>query len=114
MTTTNGEASMKENFCVNLVIQLWTKLSSYAILKHKLLEFIKLVKTLCVQVFRFVEDEDCFLAEAFVKNKSRGIASCICIQFYAQCFYMIENVPFEEAINQCKDTKAFYCIQCWV
>jgi hypothetical protein len=114
---TNGEASMKENFCMNLVTQLWAKLSSYAILKHKLLEFIKLAKTLCAQVFNFVEDEDCFLAMAFIKTKSRGIASChldLCIQFYAQCFYMIENVPFEEAINQCKDMKACYYIQCWL
>jgi len=113
--TTNGEASMKENFRMNLVTQLWAKLNSYAILKHKLLEFIKLAKTLCVQVFNFVEDEDCFLIMAFIKTKLRGIASCyldLCIQFYAQCFYMIENVPFEEAINQCKDTKASYSIQC--
>jgi hypothetical protein len=112
---TNGEASMKENFRVNLVFQLWVKLSSYPIFKHKLLEFIKLAKTLCVQVFKFVEDEDCFLVVAFVKTKSRGIASShldLCIQFYAQCFYMIETIPFEEAINQCKDTKACSCIQC--
>ncbi len=100
--TTNGEASMKENFCVNFVTQLWAKFSSYAILKHKLLEFIKIAKTICVQFFRFVENEDCFIVEAFVKNKSRGIASWhldLCIQFYAQCFYMIKNIPFEEAIN---------------
>jgi hypothetical protein len=46
--TTNGDASMKKNFRVNLVSQLWAKLSSYAILKHKPLEFIKLAKTLCI------------------------------------------------------------------
>jgi hypothetical protein len=93
---------IKENFRVNLVIQLWAKFSSYAILKHKLLEFIKLANTLWVQVFKFVKDENCFLAVAFVKTKSRGIDSChldLCIQFYAQCFYMIKNIPFEEAIN---------------
>ncbi len=99
---TNGEANMKENFRVNLVTQLWAKLSSYAILKHKLLEFIKLANTLWIQVFKFVKDEDCFLAMAFVKTKLRGIDSChldLCIQFYAQCFYTIKNIPFEEAIN---------------
>jgi hypothetical protein len=113
--TTNGEASLKENFRVNVVIQFWARFSSYAILKHKVLEFIKLAKTLCVQVFKFVEDEDCFLVVAFVKTKPRGIVSChldLCIQFHAQCLYIIENVPFEEAINHCMDTKACYCIQC--
>ncbi len=41
---TNSEAIMKENIHANLLMQLWVKLNSYAIFKHKLLEFIKLAK----------------------------------------------------------------------
>ncbi len=46
----NNEQIMTEKSLVNLVMRLWTKISSFLILKHKLLKFMKLVEIACVQV----------------------------------------------------------------
>ncbi len=48
---------MKVKFDVNPVIWSWTKIKFSSILKHKLLEFMKLAKIACVQVFGFIEDK---------------------------------------------------------
>lgn len=56
----NKKLFLKEDFLVNLVIRLSVKISSYVILKHKLLEFIKLVEIACVQVLKSMEDELAF------------------------------------------------------
>jgi len=53
----NNEQITREKSLVNLVMRLWTKISSFLILKHKLSKFMKLVEIACVQVFGFVEDE---------------------------------------------------------
>ncbi len=53
----NNKIIMKNNFAMNLIIQLWAKLNSFAILKNKLSKFIKIFEITCVQVIGFVEDE---------------------------------------------------------
>ncbi len=50
----------KENE-LNLVTRLWCKISTFTILNHKLLEFMKLAKIYIVQVFGFGEDEWTFI-----------------------------------------------------
>jgi hypothetical protein len=54
---TNNKLIMKVKFDVNPVIWSWTKIRFSSILKHKLLEFMKLAKIACVQVFGFIEDK---------------------------------------------------------
>jgi hypothetical protein len=71
--------------------------NSSSILKHKFLEFIKLIEIACVQVLRTVEDERCILAIAFMKNKLRNCLTChldLCIHFYAQIFYNLLKISF--------------------
>jgi hypothetical protein len=53
----NNEQIMKEKSLVNLVMRLWTKISSFLILKHKLSKFMKLIEITHVQVLGFVKDE---------------------------------------------------------
>jgi hypothetical protein len=72
---TNSKAIMKNNSLVNPITQLWAK-HSYVIFKNKFLEFIKLTKITCFQVFKFVEDEHCFLIVAFIKNKLKNCFIC--------------------------------------
>jgi len=80
---------------------IWTKINSSSIFKCKLSKFIKLVKIACVQIFRFVKDECCFLAMTFMKNKLRYCLTChldMWTCFYAQQFYSNENFHYEEAV----------------
>jgi hypothetical protein len=72
---TNSKTIMKKNSLMNPITQLWAKYS-YVIFKHKLLEFIKLAKITCIQVFKFVEDEHYFLIVAFIKNKLKNCFTC--------------------------------------
>ncbi len=100
---TNSEVVMKEDSLVNLVTRLWTEINSSSILKCKLSKFIKLVKIACVLVLRFVKDECYFSTMSFIKNKLKNCLTChldLCICFYAQQFYNIENFHFEEAMIQ--------------
>jgi hypothetical protein len=53
----NNKIIMKKDFPMNLIIQLWAKLNSFAILKNKFSKFIKIFEITCVQVIGFVEDE---------------------------------------------------------
>jgi hypothetical protein len=45
------------------------RLKFSSILKHKLLEFMKLAKIACVQVFGSIEDNQCFSKRTLMKNK---------------------------------------------
>jgi hypothetical protein len=80
----NSETIMKEEFLVNHVIQLWTKINSSSILKCKLSKCMKLAEIACVQVLGSVENERCFLVVAFMKNKLRNRLTChldLCTSF---------------------------------
>jgi hypothetical protein len=68
---TNNKLIMKVKFDVNPVIWSWTKIRFSSILKHKLLEFMKLAKIACVQVFGSIEDKQYFSKRTFMKNKLR-------------------------------------------
>jgi len=70
------------------------KIISPSILEHKFLEFIKLVETTCEQVFEIMEDGCSFLVVAIMKNKLKNYLIYhldMCIHFYVQIFYIIEN-----------------------
>lgn len=45
---TNNEQIMRKRSLVNLVMKLWTKISSFFILKHKLSKFMMFVEIACV------------------------------------------------------------------
>lgn len=68
---TNYKLIIKDKFDVNPISCSWTKIRFSSILKHKLLEFMKLAKITCVQVFGSIEDEQCFSKRTFMKNKLR-------------------------------------------
>jgi hypothetical protein len=71
------------------------KINLSSIFKHKFLKFIKLTEIACVQIFGTVEDEHCFLAMAFMKNKWRNRLTChldLCTRFYAQKFYNLLKI----------------------
>ncbi len=74
----NNKSTLKEDFLVNLVIRLSVKISSYVILKHKLLEFIKLVEIACVQVLKSMEDEQAF---SWLNPLSNGAILIFVFQF---------------------------------
>jgi hypothetical protein len=92
---TNSELIMKGDSLMNHVTQLWTKINLSSILKHKFLEFIKLIEIACVQILGTMEDEHCFSTMAFMKNKSRNHLTChldLCTRFYAQKFYNLLRI----------------------
>jgi len=74
----NNKSILKEDFLVNLVIRLSVKISSYVILKHKLLEFIKLIEIACVQVLKSMEDE---LAFSWLNPLTNGTILIFVFQF---------------------------------
>jgi hypothetical protein len=55
----NFDAILRKENELNLVtrLRLWCKISTFTILNHKLLEYIKLAEIYIVQVFGFDEDE---------------------------------------------------------
>jgi hypothetical protein len=53
--------------------KLWITLSSSQILVKKILEYIKLVELIIVQVIGLVEDYICFSTLTFMKTKLRNI-----------------------------------------
>ncbi len=112
MVATN-EAVVKEESLVNRVTRLWTKINSSSIFKRKLSKFIKLVEIACVQVLGSIENECCLSVVAFMKNKLRNRLTChldLCLCFYAQQFYNIENFPYEEAMTLWKNKRALIVI----
>jgi hypothetical protein len=81
----NYEAIIFKDNELNLVIRLWHKVSSFSILNHKLSKFIKLVKTVDVQILGFVKDERTFNIVNFMKNKLQNHLNThlnLCTKFY--------------------------------
>ncbi len=70
----DNEAILKEVSNTNPITQLWAKIGTYAILKHKLSKFIKLVEI--THVLGSMEDECCFSIVVFIKNKIRKHLTC--------------------------------------
>ncbi len=63
-----------------------------------------------------IQDERCFLAMAFIKNKLKNCLLChldLCTQFYVQQFYKLEDFLFEKAITLWSNMKTWYCIDSW-
>ncbi len=104
---------MKEDYIMNTIIWMWAKFISRSILEHKFLEFIKLVETTCVQVFEIMEDGCSFLVVAIMKNKLKNYLIYhldMCIHFYVQIFYIIENSFLERPSPNGGTWKAWYCL----
>ena len=66
------DAVMAEKKNINLVTQMWLKVSTSIILLHKLLEFIKVAEIAMVHILGSVEDERTFSNLTFMKNKLRN------------------------------------------
>jgi hypothetical protein len=67
--TNNVKLAMQKLFDVNPITKLWRTLTSFQILKNKILEYIELVELAIVQIIGFVEDEHCFSMLNFMKTK---------------------------------------------
>jgi hypothetical protein len=55
--TNNAKLAMQKPFDLNLVTKLWRTLTSFQILENKILEYMKLVELVVVQVIGVVEDQ---------------------------------------------------------
>ncbi len=69
--TNNVKLAMHKPFDVNPITKLWRTLTSSRILENKLLEYIKLVELVVVQVIGYIENECCFFMLTFMKKKYR-------------------------------------------
>jgi hypothetical protein len=67
--TNNVKLAMHKPFDVNPITKLWRTLTSSRILENKLLEYIKLVQPIVVQVIGYIEDGCCFSMLTFMKKK---------------------------------------------
>ncbi len=65
----NVKAVMRESKDVNLIIHMWLKKQSSALLVQKLSEYMKVVKITMVMVLGSVEDERTFSNLTFMKSK---------------------------------------------
>ncbi len=109
---TNNKLIMKEKIDVNPVIWSWTKIRFSSILKHKLLEFMKLAKIACVQVFGSIENNQCFQKERSWKT-SWDHAFGFVHSILCTMLLHISKLSFEEAINWWTSTKTRYCVDSW-
>jgi hypothetical protein len=66
--TNNVKLAMQKPFDVNAITKLWKTLTSFLILKNKILKYIKLVELAIVKVISF-EDEHYFSTLTFMKTK---------------------------------------------
>jgi hypothetical protein len=60
---------MQKSFDINLLTKLWRTFSSSQTLEQKILEYIKLVELVVLQVIGLVKDEWCFSTFTFMKTK---------------------------------------------
>jgi len=60
---------MQKPFDANPITKLWRTPTSSRILENKILEYIKLVELVVVQVIGSIEDECCSSMLTFTKNK---------------------------------------------
>jgi hypothetical protein len=65
----NVKLAMQKPFDINLLTKLWKTFSSSQIFEQKILEYIKLVKLVVVQMIGSVEDEWCFSTFTYMKTK---------------------------------------------
>jgi hypothetical protein len=65
----NSNLVMQKPFDVNSLTKLWRTFFSSQILVEKILEYIKLVELVVVQVIGPMEDERCFSTFTFMKTK---------------------------------------------
>jgi len=96
---------------VNPLTKLWKTFSSSQIFVKKILEYIKLVELVIVQVIGSVEDERCFSTLTFMKTKLQNILTThveLVIWIFSQKFFTFRDFPFGEAIQNWKDNKTQY------
>ncbi len=65
----NVKLTMQKSFDINLLTKLWRTFLSSQILEQKILEYIKLVELVVVQMIGSIKDECCFSTFTFMKTK---------------------------------------------
>jgi hypothetical protein len=76
------------------------------------LEFMKLAKIACVQVFGSIENNQCFQKERSWKT-SWDHAFGFVHSILCTMLLHISKLSFEEAINWWTSTKTRYCVDSW-
>ncbi len=104
----NAKLAMQKPFDLNPLTKFWRSLSSSRIFEHKILEYIKLVELLVVQVIGLVEDEQCFSKLTIMKTKLRNQLTVhleLVIQMFSQKFFTIKTSLLEQQFKVGKTTK---------
>ncbi len=107
----NAKLTMQKPFDLNSFTKLWRFLSSSWIFEHQILEYIKLIELVVVQVIGLVENEQCFPNLIFMKTKLRNQLTVnleLVIHMFSQKYFTMENFPFWTTIQSWKYNKIRY------
>jgi hypothetical protein len=102
---------MAPSFDTNPLTKMWQLVATSCILIISFIEYVKLAKLAMVQVVGSVEDERCFSPFTFMKFKLRNRLTThlsFVVWMFAQCFYTIQNFPYEECIEQWRTAHHHY------
>jgi hypothetical protein len=88
---------MNQHLDLNPLSRLWNKLSSSALLSVHLSEFMKVAKSVAIQIMGFVEDERAFSTLTFINAR-------LWDQLYehldfVQPFYIVDTFFYDDAIT---------------
>ncbi len=89
----NFKVVMCKESSLNPTTRLWHKIITSPILHHKLLEYMKLIEIVVVQVLGFVEDEHTFHIVSFMKLIVKPIEhtfGSIYLMFQSTIFYIVK------------------------
>lgn len=101
----NSEAACAPPLQVNPLVKLWRGLSASRSLCRLIPEYLKLAEMGSVLVLGSVEDERCFFTLKFLKSCQRnrlGKHLPLAVRMFSQKFFILENFPFQEAIDSWK------------
>ena len=107
----NAANAMQEPVDQNSLTRIWTTISASKVLSSSFSKYLKLVEIGLVQVIGSVEDEHCFSALNFIKNKNRhrlteNLELSVCM--FAQKFWTLKDFLFQEAFSNWRDARAQY------
>lgn len=90
---------------VNPLTKLWRIIDASSMLRHGLLEYLKLAEIAIVLVLGSVEDERTFSTLSFMKDRLRNRRQThlpMVVTMHGQTFYDINSFPYDEAYNDWK------------
>jgi len=95
--------AMEPTFLVNLLTKLWRTLDGNSALANTFNQYVKLAEIAIIHVLGFVEDECCFSALNFLKNKVKNRLDAnlaVVIGMKAQQVYTLSTFPYKECFQE--------------